>query len=230
MPTKFHDELNKLRKEVIKMGELSTDMLQRSIEALKTHDLETAKWVNENKITLADMDAAIENKALKLLTLHQPMAIDLREIGCILKIITYLARIGRYGKDIAKLTVEFEKSKHVKKLVSIPHMSQIVIGMIDDALKAFETRDLSHIDDIAEREDDVDQLRYSIFRECLSYMMEDQKKITPCTYYILVARYLERCADHSCKMAEKIHYMVKGEHIDIDPSSPASFNKEKKYI
>ena len=228
MPTKFHKELNQLRKEVIKMGELATEMLQQSIEALKTYDLETAKWVNENKIKIAEIDADIENKALKLLTLHQPMAIDLREIGCILKMITYLARIGRYGKDIAKLTIEFEKNKHVKKLISIPYMSQIVIGMIDDALKAFETRDLSYIYNIAERDDDVDQLRYSIFRECLSYMMEDQKKITPCTYYILVARYLERCADHACKMAEKIHYMVKGEHIEIDPSSPASFIKEKK--
>ena len=165
------------------------------------------------------MDSKIENKALNLLTLHQPMAIDLREIACILKMITYLARIGRYGKDIAKLTYEFEEQNHVKKFVSIPYMSQIVCGMIDDALKAFETRDLSLIEDFSDRDDDVDQLRYSIFRECLTYMMEDQKKISRCTYYILVARYLERCADHACKMAEKIHYMISGEHIEIDPSS-----------
>jgi len=99
----------------------------------------------------------------------------------------------------------------------IPYMSQIVIGMIDDSLNAFETRDISLIADFSDRDDDVDQLRYSIIRECLSYMMEDQKKITGCTYYILVTRYLERCADHACKIAEKINYMVKGEHIEIDP-------------
>jgi phosphate transport system protein len=227
MPTKFHDELRQLRKDVISMGQLSMDMLQKSIEALKKHDLEITKWVNDNKLKIAEMDASIESRSLKLLTLHQPMAIDLREIACILKMITYLTRIGRYAKDIAKLTTEFNKNKHVKKLVSIPYMSQIVIGMIDDAIKAFETRDLSTIDDIAERDDDVDQLRYSIFRECLCYMMEDQKKITSCTYYILVARYLERCADHACKMAEKIHYMVKGEHIEIDPSSDADVIKEQ---
>lgn len=225
MPTKFHDELRNLRKDVIVMGELAIDMLQKSVEGLKNQDLEMASWVNENKVRIADMDSAIENKALKLLTLHQPMAIDLREIACILKMITYLARIGRYGKDIAKLTIEYEEHGHVKKLISIPHMSQIVIGMIDDALKAFETRDLSFIENLSERDDDVDQLRYSIFRECLTYMMEDQKKISRCTYYILVARYLERCADHSCKMAEKIHYMVKGERIEIDPSSDASHIK-----
>ena len=223
MPTKFHDELRHLRKDVIQMGGLAMNMLQKSIEALKNQDLEIAKWVDDNKITIAEMDAKIESKALILLTLHQPMAIDLREIACILKMITYLARIGRYGKDIAKVTLEFEKKGHVKKLISLPHMSQIVIGMIDDALKAFEKRDLSYIDDFSERDDDVDQLRYSIFRECLTYMMEDQKNITRCTYYILVARYLERCADHACKMGEKIHYMIKGEHIEIDPSSKNSF-------
>lgn len=223
MPEKFHKELDQLRKDVITMGELAIDMLQRSVEGFKTEDLEIANWVNQKKKDIAEMDSKIENKALNLLTLHQPMAIDLREIACILKIITYLARIGRYGKDIAKLTIDFNQNKHLKKLVSIPYMSQIVIGMIDDALKAFSNKDLSYIDDIADRDDDVDQLRYSIFRECLTYMMEDQKKITPCIYYILVARYLERCADHSCKMAEKIHYMVKGEHIEIDPSSPKSF-------
>jgi phosphate transport system protein len=223
MPEKFHEELSKLRKDVIKMGQLAMDMLQESIEALKNQDLEKGKWVNESKVKIAEMDSKIENKALKLLTLHQPMAIDLREIACILKMITYLARIGRYGKDIAKFTIEFEGSKHVKKLVSLPYMSQIVIGMVDDALKAFENRDLSFIEDFSDRDDDVDQLRYSIFRECLTYMMEDQKNITRCTYYILVARYLERCADHACKMAEKIHYMVNGEHIEIDPSSKKSF-------
>jgi phosphate transport system protein len=225
MPTKFHDELRNLRKDVINMGELAMDMLQKSVEALKNQDLEIAEWVDDNKKTIAEMDTKIERKALKLLTLHQPMAIDLREIACILKMITYLARIGRYGKDIAKVTLEFEGKGHVKKLISLPHMSQIVIGMIDDALKAFEKRDISYINDFSERDDDVDQLRYSIFRECLTYMMEDQKNITRCTYYILVARYLERCADHACKMAEKIHYMIKGEHIEIDPSSKKSFTE-----
>ena len=228
MTEKFHNELKNLEKDVIKMGELSEDMLQQSIESLRLLDSEIALWVYNNKTKIAKYDSDIENRALKLLTLHQPIAIDLREIACILKMITYLARIGRYAKDIAKITQELHDKTHIKKLVSLPHMSQIVCGMIDDALKAFESRNLSYIKDFSERDDDVDELRYSIFRECLTYMMEDQKNITMCTHYIMVARYLERCADHACKMAEKIHYYVKGEHIEIDPSSENSkFEKTK---
>lgn len=219
MLEKFHSELSRLRKDVITMGELSEEMLQKAIEALKQQDVVMADWVESNKSKIANLDSDIENRSLKLLTLYQPLAIDLREIACILKMITYLTRIGRYGKDIAKLTYEFEGKKHVKKLISLPHMSEIVNGMINDALKAFETKDISYLGGFSERDDDVDQLRYSIFRECLTYMLEDQKNITLCTHYIMVARYLERCADHACKMAEKIHYMVTGEHIEIDPPS-----------
>jgi phosphate transport system protein len=225
MIKEFHSNLETLKKEVNEMGHLAKNMLQKSVEALKNQDEEIAEWVLSHKRKIAKMDYEIEKKALHLLTLYQPMASDMRAIACILKMITYLARIGRYAKDIANITFEFKDQPHVKKLVSVPHMSQIVCGMIDDALKAFETGDLTVIEDFSERDDDVDELRYSIFRECLTYMMEDQKVITRCTHYILVARYLERCADHACKMAEKIHYMVTGKHTEIDP--PAKRRKEK---
>lgn len=198
------------------MGHLAKDMLSKSVEALKDIDTQKAQWVISNKVQLADMDDQIEEKALRLIALYQPMARDLREIACILKMITYLNRIGRYGKDIAKLVSEFEKNGHVKKLVSLPHMADLVTGMINDALYAFETGDISKFKDFIDRETTVDELRYSIFRECLSYMMEDPSVITRCTYYIIIARYLERCGDHACKMAEKIVYMVTGERVEID--------------
>ena len=94
-------------------------------------------------------------------------------------------------------------------------MGNIVYGMIEDALKAFETEALSLIQDFAERDDTLDTLRYSIFRESLTYMMEDPKNITRCAHYMMIARYLERCGDHACKIAEKIHFMVTGERIEI---------------
>jgi phosphate transport system protein len=213
---KFHIELKKAKKEVDKMGHLANDMLTKSVEALIDLDKEKANWVISNKIKLADMDDKIEDKTLRLIALYQPMASDLREIACILKMITYLNRIGRYGKDIAKIVFEFEKTGHVKKLVSLPHMAEIVEGMINDALSAFETGDISKFDNFIDRETTVDELRYSIFRECLSYMMEDPKVITRSTYYIMIARYLERCGDHACKMAEKIIYMVSGQRVEID--------------
>lgn len=219
MVEKFHEELNTLKKDVIKMGNLSTEMLKKSVESLKKQDIKLAKWVDNQKTNLATMDCHIEAKAFQLLTLHQPMAKDLRQIACSLKMITYLARIGRYGKDIAKIGVDLSDKPHIKKLVSIPYMADMVCSLIDDALLAFEKETIEPIKDFSERDDDIDQLRYSIFRECLTYMMEDQKVIKRCAQYMMVSRYLERCADHALKMAEKIHYMVTGEHIEIDIKS-----------
>ncbi len=216
MVEKFHIELDEAKRDVIEMGNLAKEMLQKSIEALKELDNKKANWVISQKTKLADFDDKIEDKTLRLITLYQPMAVDMRTIACILKMITYINRIGRYGKDIAKFVCEFEKQGHVKKLISLPHMAEIVCGMIDDALFAFDKKEVSKFNDFIEREDNVDEFRYSIFRECLSYMMEDQKVITRCTYYIMIARYLERCADHACKIAEKIIYMVTGQRVEID--------------
>jgi phosphate transport system protein len=216
MVEKFHTELNELKNEVSKMGILARDMLKQSVEALKEINLEKAEAVMAHKGKLADMDNDIEDKTLRLITLYQPMASDMRTIACILKMITYLTRIGRYGKDIAKFVAEFEKNGHVKKLISIPHMADLVCSMIDDALQAFNSHDISKFNDFIDREETVDDLRYSIFRECLSYMMEDPTVITRSTYYIMTARYLERCADHACKIAEKICYMVTGQRVEID--------------
>lgn len=216
MVEKFHAELNQAKKDVDTMGHLAKDMLKRSVEALNDIDTQKAEDVISNKVQLADMDDKIEEAALRLIALYQPMARDLREIACILKMITYITRIGRYGKDIAKMVPEFEKKGHVKKLISLPHMAELVTSMINDALHAFETGDISKFNDFIERETIVDELRYSVFRECLSYMMEDPTVITRCTYYIIIARYLERCGDHACKMAEKIVYMVTGQRVEID--------------
>jgi phosphate transport system protein len=216
MVEKFHEKLDDLKKEVIKMGDLSKDMLKTSVKALKDRDVDLACEVIKNKVKLADMDDNVEKKAFRLIALYQPMAGDMREIACILKMITYLTRIGRYGKDIARITEIIHGKTHIRKLVNIPHMADLVLSMIDDALYAFKKKDVSKFNDFIDRESSVDQLRHSIFRECLTYMLEDPKKIERCMYYTMVARYLERCADHACKMAEKIHYMVHGERVEID--------------
>jgi len=218
MVQKFHDELNELKKEMIEMGNLAKEMLQKAVDSLVKDDLELASWVQSQKGAIADMDRDIEAKALRLIALYQPMAKDMRMIACCLKMNTYLTRIGRYGKDIAKVTGELHEVPRMKKLISIPHMAEIVCGMIDDVLTAFVKEDVSVIQNLEERESTVDELRYSIFRECLSYMMEDNKNITQGAHYMMVSRYLERCGDHACKIAEKIYYMVTGEHIDIDCS------------
>jgi len=215
MVEKFHKELENLKKEVIEMGNLAKEMLFNAVEALKNRDVRLAEEVVSKKREIAEMDQKIEEKALQLIALYQPMAKDMRAIACILKMITYLTRIGRYGKDIANVAKKLADKPHIAKLVEIPCMAEIVCKMINDALKAFETEDLSLIEDFSERDDSVDALRYSIFRECITYMMEEPKNITRCTHYVMIARYLERCADHACKIAEKVYYMVTGERKEI---------------
>jgi len=215
MVEKFHEELDTLKLDVEEMGKLAREMLEKSIIALKTKDTELADWIISQKGKLAKMDLEIETDALRLVTLYQPMAKDMRVIACILKVITYLTRIGRYGKDIARVVPQLCETPQVGKMVSLPYMAQIVCDMIDNALEAFETENISLFADFDERDDSVDSLRYSVFRECLTYMTENPKNITPCAHYMMIARYLERCADHACKMAEKIHYMATGTHVEI---------------
>ena len=143
------------------------------------------------------------------------MAKDMRVIACTLKVITASMRIGRYGKVIANIVKEISDKPHIANMMSIPHMAELVIDMIDDSVKAYETDSIALIADFSARDDTIDALRHSIFREGITYMMEDPKNISRCTHYIMAARYLERCADHSCKIAENVHYMHTGERIEI---------------
>jgi phosphate transport system protein len=215
MAEKFHEELAGLKNELKQMGDLAVWMLRSAMKALKEHDVKLAGDVVARKTDLARMDLAIEEKALILIALHQPVASDLRTIACVLKMETYLNRVGRYGKDIAAVAVELGQRPSLGKLVSLPYMTDVAAGMVENALKAFDSGDLKLLEGFPEKDDELDSMRWSIFRECVTYMMEDPKNITISAHYIMIARYLERVADHACKMAEKIHYMVTGEHIEI---------------
>lgn len=215
MRSKFDKELIEIKNSVIEMGELSKEMLKNSIIALKNQDVKLAKKVYSNKNQLMKMDENIEHRCLQAISMYQPMAKDMRILGASLKIITYQTRIGRYGKDIAKMVEGLSNKPHISKLVSIPHMSEIVEEMITDALNAYQTMKPVNIKSFIERDDNVDALRKSIFREVLSYMMEDNKKIKRGMYYVMIARYLERCADHACKIAEKVNYMITGKRKEI---------------
>lgn len=215
MPEKLDDDMQKLMSDITEMANLSKGMLVDSVRALKDLDGDLANEIISRKDRLYEYDDRIEERALKMLTLYSPMASDLRRIATVFKMITYLTRIGRYGYDISKITTHLKGQPHVKRLIDIPRMAGIVAGMIDDVIHAFHTGDLNRISDLTERDNIVDETRYSIFRECLTYMMEDPSTITRCTNYIMIARYLERCGDHACKIGEKVHYMITGERIEI---------------
>jgi len=215
MAEKFHTDLKALKKDTVAMAQLGRTMLRDSVDALVRQDKELAVSVVARKDKIHAMEVKLEEHCYQMIALNQPMAKDMRVIACTLKVITASVRIGRYGKSIANTVSDLSTKPHIANIMSIPHMAELVIDMVDDSVKAYETESLALIADFSARDDTIDALRHSIFREAITYMMEDPKKITRCTHYIMVARYLERCADHSCKIAENVHYMNTGERIEI---------------
>jgi phosphate transport system protein len=215
MAEKFHTELKNLKAETLEMAHLGRFMLRTAIDALIRQDTELAASVVARKEDIHKMEVQLEEHCYQLIALNQPMAKDMRVIACTLKVITASLRIGRYGKVIANIVKKISDQPHIANLMTIPHMADLVIEMIDDSIEAYEKDSVDGISDFSARDDTIDSLRQSIFREGITYMMEDPKSITRCTNYILVARYLERCADHACKIAENVHYMHTGERIEI---------------
>jgi len=206
--SKFHAEMALTRGRVLAMGHLAAGMLGDSVRALEENDRELAELVRQKKTDLSVQTNELEEELYRLIALYQPVAKDMRTIACSLRLISSAERIGRYGKDIANVVRNTHGDSRVPDLVralSIPTMAGIVIGMIDDSLKAYETEDLALIANHSARDDG----------DGVTYMMEDPRTITRCTNYLMVARYLERCGDHACKIAEKVTYMVTGEQIEI---------------
>lgn len=215
MVEKFHTELINLKKDTVELAHLGREMLRTAIDALIRQDTELAASVIDRKEELRVMDVRIEENCYQLIALYQPMAKDMRTIACTLKVIEASMRIGRYGKSIANIVKEISEKPHIANMMSIPHMADLVIDMVDDSIEAYDSDSISSVVEFSARDDTIDSLRHSIFREGITYMMEDPKNISRCTHYIMVARYLERCADHACKIAENVHYMQTGERIEI---------------
>jgi len=215
MAEKFHTELKNTKKETVAMALFARQMLRTAADALIRQDRELAASVVDKKEALHAMEVKLEEHCYQLIATGQPMAKDMRVIACTLKVINASMRIGRYGKVIANIVKDISDKPHIARMMSIPHMAELTLDMIDDAIKAYDTESAGLIADFSARDDTIDALRHSIFREGITYMMEDPKTITRCTHYIMVARYLERCADHACKIAENVHYMQTGERIEI---------------
>lgn len=221
MTGKFETEIEALRQETLEMGRLAREMSRDAIAALSSQDTALADSVVARKEKLRDRFNRTEDHAYEILTLYQPMARDLRTVVACLKVAGALERIGRYGKAIAKVEVAIDETgafadrPELAKMLSIPQMARMAGEMIDGALAAFESGDLSTVHDLGARDDAVDALSHSIFRECVTYMLEDPRTITQCARYVMVARYIERSADHACTIAEATVFMQTGERVEI---------------
>lgn len=214
----FETQLQNLQENLIEMGSFVRRMLQKAMRALVEQDTSLAEEVISDDDVADAMDINIETKCMRLIALQQPMAKDLRVIGTVIKAISDLERIGDYSVDIAKTAVRLSNEKYFKPLEIISKMAMMVDVMIDETLKAFLERDLQLAQKVCNDDDEIDHLYKNLFDELLDYMKKDPNLIYQATYFLFVARYLERCADHIVNVAERVHYMVTGQLLQLAPS------------
>lgn len=212
----FHDQLTDLQQDILKMGTLVQEAIHKAVRSLAQKDLNLAQEVIEGDDRVDDMELDIEKRCLQLLALQQPMAIDLRTIGTALKIVTDLERMADHATDIAKVTIRLGGEPLIKPLVDIPRMAELAQMMVHEAIHAYVDRDHQQALKMIELDDEVDHLYGQIFRELLTYMMEDPKTIKQATHLLFVASHLERIADHATNLGEWIIYMVTGERKELN--------------
>lgn len=208
----YDEELKQLDRHIAEMGELVEAQLAASVGALIKFESKKATDIIDGDKKIDELEHEIDNFAIKLIALRQPMADDLRVIIASLKISNNLERIGDYSKNIARRSITLSESSILPETYGvIRSMSDIVQEMIRDVLDAYVNRNADLADDVCRRDERVDQLYTSIFRELLTYMMEDPRQITTCTHLMFIAKNIERMGDHVTNIAEYVHFMVKGE-------------------
>ncbi|MBU3091956.1 phosphate signaling complex protein PhoU [Clostridium sp. CF011] len=212
----FEANLQELHNDLIRMGSIVEKQIYDCIDALVTQNTEKAEKIMKNDDIVDEMEREIEDKAIKLIAMQQPLAIDLRNIFTMTKIVTDLERMADYAVDVAKITLRLKDEKYVKQLVSIPKMAEIVVLMIRDALDAYVAGDVKKAYAVCKRDDEVDTIYKEVFRELLQLMIKDQNTVNQATQFIFICKWLERIADHTTNICEWTIYLVTGEKINLN--------------
>jgi len=215
---KFDEGLNRIDAMLKELGNIAIESVNAAMESVDKLDAEKAKVAINNDQRAYTLMRGIEKECTELIMLQAPVAKDLRKLITSMKISVDLDRIVRYARNISQLSQEMieEKEKHFKKLIGLKEMNRITSGMIENSMNALLGGDRSLAIKVFEEEKDVDALYEQIFRELITYMVEDSKKITRGVRYLLVGRYLERIADHACNIAEGSVYIMTGERVTMD--------------
>ncbi len=213
----FDDELNQLVNMIAEMGGLAESQLAGAISALSKRDETLASGVIDQDLRLDALEADVDAQVLRMLALRQPQALDLRAVVVALKISAELERVGDYAKNVAKRTLTLMQAPAVGSAANtIARMGTIVGGMISNVIDAYLNADIAKAEEVRARDHDVDQIHTSLFRELLTYMMEDPRNITPCTHLLFIAKNIERIGDHVTNIAENVHFLVAGEMLGHD--------------
>jgi phosphate transport system protein len=210
----YDDELKNLNQTIAQMGGLAEAQLQSAIEALVRRDSDLAAQVVQSDARIDELEHQISIMAVRMLALRQPMAQDLREVVAALKISSDLERIGDYAANVAKRAIALSHTPPIQPANGIPRMARLAQQIIKDVLDAYIEHDADKALEVWQRDEEVDEMYTSLFRELLTYMMEDPRNISPCTHLLFIAKNIERIGDHATNIAETIHFLVLGRPIE----------------
>ena len=213
MERHFDEELKNLKQKLLRMADVSQGMIGLAVKSLAERKESMAEEVFRLEDSVNHTEIEIEEEVLKLLALRQPAAGDLRLLTAILKINNDLERIADQAVNISEIAIDLLKQPPLKPLIDMPHMAELAQRMIKNSLEAFVNENAVLAKEVCLDDDEVDRINDQIFRELLTYMMEDHKSITRAVELILVARNLERIADHATNIAEDVVFIVKGKNI-----------------
>jgi phosphate transport system protein len=206
----YDQELHRLDNIVAEMGGLAESQLASAMEAVAKHDADLAAKVIESDAHVDEMEREIESLVIRLLALRQPMARDLRQIIAALKISTDLERIGDYATNVAKRSIALDQIPQVRPAYALPRMGRAAGAMIKDVLDAYVERDADKAMEVWLRDEELDEMYTSLFRELLTYMIEDPRNITSGTHLLFMAKNLERIGDHTTNIAETLYFLING--------------------
>jgi len=209
----YEKELQAIKDGLIYLGALTETAIRKAMKSLSDRDTELARTVVRDDDEIDRLDTDLEERCIKILALRQPTAIDLRFITTAIKIIGHLERIGDMAVNIAEKAILLNEEPQLKPYIDLPRMTDLVEGMIKDSLDSFIRNDMQMAEKVRQTEQIVDDLNEQIFRELLTFMMEDSKSIHRALLIMQVSKNLERIADHSKGIADMVMYMVTGECV-----------------
>ena len=209
----IQEDLDALKTRLLEMGGLAEERVRQAVEGLVERDDDAINAVVAGDDPINELHIEIDTRCLRLLALRQPMAVDLRSILSAVKINTDLERVGDLAVNIAEAALRYTRRPPVKKLIDIPRMAAIAQAMLRDALDAYVRRDVALAQRVLDEDDELDALRTQVFRELLTYMLQDPSTIEPSIDLILVSRHLERIGDHATNVAEDVIFMVSARDV-----------------
>ena len=207
----FDDELKQLDSMIAEMGGMAEANLAGTVDAMVRRDTESALVIKKADKKIDALEIEIDDHAVRILALRQPMADDLRAVIVALKTAAVIERIGDFAKNIAKRTQALSQCPDLGAAKTIKRMAGMAQNMMTDVLDAYVTRDADKADEVRLRDEELDSLYTSLFRELLTYMMENPKNITASTHLMFAAKNIERIGDHATNIAENVHFLVHGQ-------------------